>query len=51
MRKKAIKVSNLDQEACMEEATKRDRLEYKEDDENKSDEDSEEREESKSRNK
>jgi hypothetical protein len=42
MRKKAIKVSTLDHKAIMEEATKRDRLEYEEDDVHKSDEDSEE---------
>ncbi len=46
--KKAIKVSTLDHEGIMEEATKRDRLEYKEDDEDKSNEDSEESKESES---
>ena len=44
--KKAIKVSALDHKAIMEEATKRDRLEYEEDDEDKSDEDSVESKES-----
>jgi hypothetical protein len=44
--KKAIKVLTLDHEAIMEEATKRDRLEYEEDNVHKSDEDSEESEES-----
>ncbi len=42
MRKKAIKVSTLDHEAIMDEATKRDRLEYEEDNVHKSNEDSEE---------
>jgi hypothetical protein len=42
MQKKAIKVSTLDHKGIMEEATNRDRLEYKEDDEDKSNEDSEE---------
>ncbi len=42
MRKKAIKVLTLDHEAIMEEATKRDRLEYEEVDVQESDEDSEE---------
>jgi hypothetical protein len=42
MRKKAIKVSTLDHEAIMEEATKRDRLEYEEDNVHESDENSEE---------
>jgi hypothetical protein len=46
MRKKAIKVSALDHEAIMEEATKHDRLEYEEDNVHKSDEDSEESKES-----
>jgi hypothetical protein len=46
MRKNAIKVSTLDHEAIMEEATKRDRLEYEEDDVHKSNEDSEESKES-----
>ena len=46
MRKKAIKVSTLDHEAIMEEATKHDRLEYKEEDEDERDKDSEESEES-----
>ncbi len=51
MRKKAIKVSTLDHKGIMEEATKRDRLEYEEDDVHKSDEDSEESEESDSESK
>jgi hypothetical protein len=46
MWKKAIKVSTQDHKAIMEEATKRDRLEYKEDDKDESDEDSEESKES-----
>ena len=46
MRKKAIKVSTLDHKAIMEEATKRDRLEYEEDNIHESDEDSEESKES-----
>ncbi len=46
MRKKATKVSTLDHEAIMEEATKHDRLEYKEEDEDERDKDSEESEES-----
>jgi hypothetical protein len=46
IQKKAIKVSALDHKAIMEEATKRDRLEYEEDDEDKSDEDSVESKES-----
>jgi hypothetical protein len=46
MQKKAIKVSTLDHEAIMEEATKHDRLEYEEDDVHESNEDSEESEES-----
>ncbi len=46
MRKKAIKVSTLDHEAIMEEATKRDRLKYEEDNVHESDEDSEESKES-----
>ncbi len=46
MRKKAIKVSTLDHEAIMEEATKRDRLEYEGDDVHESNEDSEESKES-----
>ncbi len=49
MRKKAIKVSALDHEAIMEEATKHDRLEYEEDDVHKSNEDSEESKESDSK--
>jgi hypothetical protein len=44
MLKKAIKVFTLDHEVIMEEATKRDRLEYKKEDEDKSNEDSEESE-------
>ncbi len=44
--KKAIKVSTLDHEAIMEEATKQGRLEYKEDNEDNSNEDSEESKES-----
>jgi hypothetical protein len=40
--KKAIKVSTLDHKVIMEEATKCNRLEYKEDNEDKSNEDSEE---------
>ncbi len=51
MRKKAIKVSTLDHEAIMEEATKRGRLEYEEDDVHKSNEDSEESKESDSKSK
>jgi hypothetical protein len=47
--KKAIKVSTLDHEEIMEEATKHDRLEYEEDDVHKSDEDSEESKESDSK--
>jgi hypothetical protein len=47
--KKAIKVSTLDHEVIMEEATKRDRLEYEEDDVHESNEDSEESEESDSK--
>ncbi len=46
MRKKAIKVSTLDHEAIIEKATKHDRLEFKKEDEDKSDEDSEESKES-----
>ncbi len=46
MRKKAIKVSILDHEAIMEEATKHDRLKYEEDDVHESDDDSEESKES-----
>ena len=46
MWKKAIKESTLDHEVIMEEATTRDRLEYKEEDEDKRDEDSEESKES-----
>jgi hypothetical protein len=46
MWKKAIKVSTLDHKGIMEEATKRDRLEYEEDNEDKSDEDSKESKES-----
>jgi hypothetical protein len=49
MRKKAIKVLTLDHEAIMEEATKRDRLEYEEDNVHKSNEDSEESKESDSK--
>ncbi len=37
MQKKAIKVSTLDHKAIMEETTKRDRLEYEEDNVHKSD--------------
>ncbi len=51
MRKKAIKVSTLDHEAIMEEATKRDRLEYKEDNEDESNKESEESKESDSKSK
>jgi hypothetical protein len=51
MRKKVIKVSTLDHEVIMEEATKRDRLEYEEDDVLKRDEDSEESKESDSKSK
>jgi hypothetical protein len=51
IRKKAIKELTLDHEAIMEEATKRDRLEYEEDDVNKSNEDSDESEESNSESK
>jgi hypothetical protein len=51
MRKKAIKVSTLDHKAIMEEATKRDRLEYEYEDVHKSNEDSEESEESDSKSK
>jgi hypothetical protein len=51
MWKKAIKVSTLDHEAIMEEATKCNRLEYKEEDEDESNEDSEEIEESESESK
>jgi hypothetical protein len=40
MWKKAIRVSTLDHEGIMEEATKHDRLEYKEDNEDKSNKDS-----------
>jgi hypothetical protein len=47
-RKKAIKVSTLDHKAIMEEATKRDRLEYKEEDEDERGKDSEESKESES---
>jgi hypothetical protein len=49
--KKAIKVSTLDREAIMEEATKCDRLEYEEDTVYKSDKDSEESDESDSKSK
>jgi hypothetical protein len=48
MRRKAIKVSTLDHKTIMEEATKHDRLEYKEEDEDKRNEDSEESKESES---
>jgi hypothetical protein len=51
MRKKAIKVLTLNHEAIMEEATKRDRLEYEEDDVHKSDEDSKESKENDSESK
>jgi hypothetical protein len=51
MRKRAIKVSTLDHEAIMEEATKRDRLEYEEDDVHESNADSEESKESDSESK
>ena len=51
MRKKAIKVSTLDHEAIMEEATKRDRLEYEDDNVHESNEDSEESKESDSESK
>jgi hypothetical protein len=49
--KKAIKVSTLDCKAIMEEATKHERLEYKEEVEDKRDEDSEESKESESESK
>ncbi len=45
-RKKAIKVSTLDNEGIIEEATKHDRLENKEEDEDERDEYSEESKES-----
>jgi hypothetical protein len=50
MQKKPIRVSTLDHEVIMEETTKCNRLEYKEDndDEDKSNEDSEESKESES---
>ncbi len=51
MRKKAIKVSTLDHETIMEEATKHDRLEYEEDNVRESNEDSDERKESDSKSK
>ena len=51
MRKKAIKVSTLDHEAIMDEATKRDRLEYEEDDVHGSNEDSKKSKESDSKSK
>jgi hypothetical protein len=51
MRKKAIKVSTLDHKAIMEEATKRDRLEYEEDNVHESNEDSKESKESDSESK
>ncbi len=46
MRKKAIKVTTLDHKGIMEQATKHDRLEAKEEEEGKRDEYSEESEES-----
>jgi hypothetical protein len=46
MWKKAIKVLTLENKAIMEEATKRDSLEYEEDDVHKRNEDSEESKES-----
>jgi hypothetical protein len=49
-RQKAIKVSTLDHEAIMEEATKHGRLEFEEDNEDESNEDSEESNESESEN-
>ncbi len=51
MRKKAIKVSTLDHKAIMEEATKHDKLEYEEDNAQKSNVDSEESKESDSKSK
>ncbi len=45
-RVEAIKVLTLDHKAIMEEATKRDRLEYEEDDVHENNEDSEESKES-----
>jgi hypothetical protein len=50
-RKKAIKILTLGHEGIMEEATKRDRLEYEEDNEDESNEDSEESKESDSKSK